>query len=290
MRLPDDVLKCVLFLCLKEQGNKEKIHLFGTAFFATVPSTTFPERYSHLYLITARHNIEDAEAEINSRPKKYHPKLFVRVNKGDEEAITVELPDSWTYPANDVIDVAVMPAGDLDNDALDTRHLTLSCVATEVKIRHHGVGIGSEVFVIGLFSLHEGTKRNSPIVRQGIISSMMNEQLMNAKKRKKYGAYLTEVLSTKGMSGSPVLVRSNRTYVAGEKPQCHVLLLGLMKGHFSAELEGYSKEKGEDFHAGLSIVVPVQEILKVIDGEKLTKEREKRDQELIKEYVDPVEG
>lgn len=281
MRLPDDVLKCVLFLCLKQHGNRERLHFFGTAFFASVPSTTCPQQYSHLYLVTARHNIQEAKAEINRHPKKYHPKLYVRVNKGDEEAVTVELPDRWNYPANNVIDVAVMSAGELDDNALDTKHLTLKCVATEEKIRHHGLGIGSEVFVVGLFSLHEGTRRNLPIVRQGIIASMMNEQLVDEQTRKMYDAYLTEVLSTKGMSGSPVLVRSNRGYVAGEKPQCRVLLLGLMKGHFRDKLEGYPKDKGEAFHAGLSTVVPVQEILSVIDGDKLAKEREIRDQELI---------
>jgi hypothetical protein len=168
-----------------------------------------------------------------------------------------------------------MFAEHLDESDIDYGHLPLACSATDTKIRHHGLGIGSEVFVIGLFSLHEGLRRNLPIVRQGIIASMPNEPLWDKDARMQFDAYLTEVLATKGMSGSPVLVRSNRAYVAGENPPCHMLLLGLLKGHARDELVRYPR--GEDFHAGISLVVPVQEILKEIEGEKMMKQRKNED-------------
>lgn len=274
MRLPDDVLKCVCFLCLKNRQGRERF--FGTAFFASIRSEMSPRDIAYSYLITARHNIKEVEAEIKNDPKRDY-QLSVRINTGNGDAKIIELPDRWHYPPNDIVDVAVMPADKFEGLDVDYMNLPLACSATEEKIRHHGIGIGSEVFVSGLFSLHKGTKRNLPIVRQGIIASMTDEQLTDIKTRKRYDAYLTEVLATKGMSGSPVLVKSNRAYVADEDPQCRVLLLGLMMGHFRDELEGYPKDKGDEFHAGLSKVVPVQEILSVINGESLLKQRQKED-------------
>jgi hypothetical protein len=271
MRLPDDVLKSVSFLCLKEKGAKEVVHVIGTAFFAAILSEMFPQTLAYLYLVTARHNITDAKAEIKKSPKRFEPQLYLRANTVDGESKLVALPDEWTFPAIKATDVAVMFAEHLDEPDIDYRHISLECSATDTKIRHHGVGIGSEVFVIGLFSLRKGTSRNLPIVRQGIIASMPNEPLWDTDARMFYDAYLAEVLATKGMSGSPVLVMSNRAYVAGEHPPCHLLLLGLIKGHARDELAGYPK--GDSYHAGISLVVPVQDILKEIEGDKLMKQR-----------------
>jgi hypothetical protein len=287
MRLPANILKCVSFICLKEKGSIEKLHFIGTAFFASVLSEMFPQSLAYLYLVTARHNITEAKVEIEKSPKKYHPQLFLRVNTSDGKSKTVELPDGWTFPANKATDLAVMFAERLADADIDYRHIPLACAATDERIRQHGVGIGSEVFVAGLFSLRQGTHRNLPIARQGSIASMPDEPLIDKELRMKYDAYLTEVLSTKGMSGSPVMVQS-RTYVMDEDPHCDLLLLGLMKGHFRDELEGYPKDKGDDFHAGLSIVVPAPEILKIINGEKLTREREEEDLKMARERA-PVD-
>lgn len=283
MRIPDDVLKSVCFLCVKERVRPEQHHLFGTAFLVSVLSDVSPADSCYVYLVTARHNITKARALIRREPGNYYPELFVRINSMNGKAQTVALPEEWCFPTDDAIDAAVMYAEHLIEGPFDCRHLPMACSATENKIRDHGIGIGSEVFVSGLFSLHKGEARNLPIVRQGIIASMIHEPIFNDETGEKYRVYLTEVLAIKGMSGSPVLVKSNREYVAGEYPPCPLLLLGLMKGHFPAELEGYPEENGEDFHAGLSTVVPVDEILKLINEGALMKQRKEEEQKQITE-------
>src|SRR5262249_48215108 len=58
MRLTDDALKSVVFLCV--EGSGEEMHFGGTAFFVAVRSETVPEkRYG--YLVTAKHNVESAK-------------------------------------------------------------------------------------------------------------------------------------------------------------------------------------------------------------------------------------
>lgn len=64
MRLADDVLKSVGFLCLKVKGAKEQLDIIGTAFFVSVLSEMFPETLAYLYLVTARHNITDAKKKF----------------------------------------------------------------------------------------------------------------------------------------------------------------------------------------------------------------------------------
>lgn len=256
MELPNDILKSVCFLCLKRKLPNESLYFVGTAFFASSTSSS--------YLVTARHNIEEAIVLANTKPKAYQPGLFARINSSEGSKVIRLVDAKWRYPASQATDVAVMPDAALGEKDLEYMYLPLGCSATAEKIRNHGIGIGSEIFVSGLFSLHRGARRNFPVVRRGIIAAMPNEPLHDEKNRS-YDAYLAELLSTKGMSGSPVLVKSNRAYVAGEEPRCGLLLLGLVKGHFRDELEGYPKDKQDDFHAGLSKIVPVQEILKVID-------------------------
>jgi hypothetical protein len=256
MELPNDILRSVCFLCLKTKTPKENLYFIGTAFFASSTSNS--------YLVTARHNIEEAMVLVKTKPKAYHSGCFARINTSGGSKV-IELADAeWRYPSSQATDVAIMSDPGVGEEDLEYLYLPLECSATEEKIRDHGIGIGSEIFVSGLFSLHRGARRNFPVVRGGIIAAMPNEPLRDDKNRS-YDAYLAELLSTKGMSGSPVLVKSNRAYVAGEEQRCGLLLLGLVKGHFRDELEGYPKGKQDDFHAGLSKVVPVQEILKVIN-------------------------
>jgi hypothetical protein len=257
MELTNDILNCVCFLCLKQKVPKEGLHFVGTAFFASSGSNSF--------LITARHNIQEAKVLLKEKPKAYHSGLFARINTSEGSKVIPLKDADWRYPANQATDVAIMADPAVTEEDFEYKYLPLSCSATEEKIRHHGIGIGSEIFVSGLFSLHQGARRNLPIVRRGIIAAMPSEPLRDEKNRS-YDAYLAEVLSTRGMSGSPVLVRSNRSFVAGEVPSCGFLLVGVIQGHFRDELEGYSKNRQNDFHAGLSKIIPVQEILKLTNA------------------------
>jgi hypothetical protein len=70
MRLPDQILFSAVYLCVERPGG---IVPAGTGFFVTVESETRPPD-SHSYLVTARHNVENAKREGSG-------KIFVRLNK-----------------------------------------------------------------------------------------------------------------------------------------------------------------------------------------------------------------
>ena len=285
MILPQDFIDCVCFLCTRDiSDGVEKWRYGGTGFFVSVASETRPEDYSHLYLVTARHCIRDRYG--NSR------KLYVRLNKKDGTAQEPRpLPFEWVEPEdeNDAADVAVLPFDAYDDPALDYKHVPIASAATKEAIRHHRIGLASDVYVTGLFTQRVGSKRNIPIVRAGVISAMMDD-VEDAGSGLTYKAYLAEVQSIGGLSGSPVFAMSN-SYVTFERPQYPLRLLGLIRGHFDTsrryetrqdEPVNFTNEEWHKIHNGIAIVTPVQEILRLLDRKELVGLRRRKDAELAK--------
>lgn len=147
-----------------------------------------------------------------------------------------------------------------------------------------GIGIGDEVFVVGLLRTHQGKGKITPAVRTGHIAMMAQERI----KTEHYGfakMRLIEAFTLKGFSGSPVYVRetisfprrtargSNFFLALGD-----IYLLGLLHGivHVSATEEVTSiPDLDQRWHAGISMVVPAEQILEIIDQPKLIKYEER---------------
>jgi hypothetical protein len=280
MKLPQDFIDCVCFLCTRDTTDGvEKWRYGGTAFFVSVASETRPKDYCHLYLVTARHCIRDRYG--NSR------ELYVRLNKKDGTAQEpLPLPFEWVEPEdeNDAADIAVMPFDAYDDPALDYKHVPIASAATKGAIRYHRIGLASDVYVTGLFTQRVGSKRNIPIVRAGVISAMMDD-IEDVSSGLTYKAYLAEVQSIGGLSGSPVFAMSN-SYVTFERPQYPLRLLGLIRGHFDTNMRSekredepveFSDEEWHKVHNGIAIVTPVQEILKLLERKELAGLRRRKD-------------
>jgi hypothetical protein len=287
MILPKDFIDCVCFLCTKSVENGiEKWIYGGTAFFVSVPSETHPDDYCHLYLATARHNIKDKYGS--------HRDLYVRLNTTDGAAKgPMRLPYNWEEPDSDAVDVAIMSFDEFDDPSLDYKHIPIASAATETAIRHHGIGLGSDVIVTGLFTKRIGSKRNIPIVRAGIISTMIGE-FEDENSGLLYDGYLIELQSIGGLSGSPVFAVSNYR-VAFERPQYSIRLLGLIRGHYDIQKRGdepldFPESDWNKIHNGISIVTPVQEILKLLERDKLVKKRRIKDRELANENAPTLDS
>lgn len=275
MFLPNDFLDCVCFLCTKNSTGSYDYG--GTAFFISTP---FTSEYCHLYLVTAKH----CTKERNGLRRD----LYARLNKTDGTAEHLLLPDKWVEPEDEEVDVVVMPFDDFDSPQFAYKYVPFASAATEEAIRFRRIGIGSEVFVSGLFTQHVGKKRNLPIVRAGIISSMMDE-FEDENSGKPYQAYLTELQSIGGLSGSPVFARSGTAYNLFEDKQYPLSLLGVVRGHFDTprrrEMRGdepvrFSDDEWDKIHNGIAIVTPVQEILKILESGELLKQRREKEKEL----------
>lgn len=266
MFVPEDIRKSVVFIGYK-MANGE-MRLAGSAFF--VGGVNEKGAYSS-FLVTARHVIDGIRNLGFSE-------VFIRANTADGESIWIPCPSSdWLFhPSGKSADIAFLTAG--VPNGYDHLVVPVSMCVTDDVLEKHAVSVGDEVFIVGLFRHHHGTKRNIPIVRVGNLAAMAEEQVAT----KAFGlmdAYLIEARSIGGLSGSPVFLNlgvvryiDNQVKHAQGGPIC--LLLGLIHGHFDSTISSIDSHEQdannplsvERVNTGIAIVVPMHKIREAIDA------------------------
>jgi hypothetical protein len=249
MRVPDAFLRAVTFIGCRITGNPFK---GGTAFFIGSDDGGA--------VVTARHNIEAI------RNKSDDGKVLMWLNRLDGGAEPVESStDEWEFhPDDPTADVAVLtslPA----LAAYDHGSMMADLILTDEVIADRGVGIGDDLFVPGLFVPHSRTTRNEPILRVGHVAALPDEQVDT--EMGPMMAYLAELRSIGGLSGSPVFVHFGlwRTVWEREEPEPlddappRFMLLGLMHGHYDVKAP-FLALNNEAINMGIGIVAPGQKI------------------------------
>ena len=152
----------------------------------------------------------------------------------------------------------------------------LDLIVTPEVIKQQEIGVGNEVFLVGLFSQHHGERRNIPIVRVGNIAAMPEEKVFTTKSGA-IDAYLIEARSIGGISGSPVFVVSSPIRASGDTAMFRlpaVYLPGLVHGHWdasSSELDEAIEDSTSrtQVNMGIAIVVPCDKIVETLDQENI---------------------
>jgi hypothetical protein len=257
MRVPDQVLKTVVFVGLPEVPDPE---YRGTAFIVTMPGT---QDNDFAFMVTARHVAEKLEGND----------FYIRANK--KRGGTVELrgfADNpwWYHPTErEFVDCAVTLFAPAQLRELDVEQIPIGLFADEEKIRANNVGIGDEVFITGLFTKVTETTQNVPIVRIGNVAMMLNERIPFHNGI--YTVHLIESRSIGGLSGAPVFVRPNVALQVGiedDKPVIlngagKILFFGSVIGHWEVP-EGFTLTQAEAVNMGIAPVVPAVKIREVI--------------------------
>ena len=270
MQVPDRVRKCVAFLSYDSPHRGE---LFvGTAFCIgwRVPQVGI---WAY-YLVTARHVIEN-------RVEKGIQEIFVRVNTRDGAHTRVRTQaDQWLFHETDpAVDVAVTTWGILPS--FDMLCFPMEAAALPELIEKEGIGLGNELFMVGLYKRHAGAARNIPIIRVGNIAAMPEEPVQT--KRGPMEAYLIEMRSISGISGSPVFVHRQAMkagdFVISPDNQETFFLLGVMHGRWDVSKieeimdEVESNEIKQPLNTGIGVVVPASRIVEILQRERFVRER-----------------
>lgn len=274
MQIPDEIKKCVAFICYKTTNETK---LAGTAFFFAVPMEGTES--SFIYIITAKHIIDAIQTKSDDK------KVYLRMNLKNGGAQFISIPiDKWvSHPEESNVDVAMLNWAP-SVEKFDYVALPIEYALTEDIIKKENIGVGDDVFLVGLFANHFGSKRNLPIVRVGNIASMPEEKV-----RTDYGdidAYLVEARSIGGLSGSPVFVyigemrKIGKTTGFRKQGLPFLYWLGIMHGHFDLsklEIDNLIEDSltNIQINMGIAIVVPTWKILEVINQEVFMKAREK---------------
>jgi len=269
MRIPHDVLNCVCFLGVKLSGGKDagKFLPLGTGFFVGINQ----EEWDFLYLVTARHVLDEATRSGCA--------LEARLNKrnGGFAYIKLALKDQWITWKDDAVDIAILPIV-VDAAIFEYQALPLAMLATDNKLSDHAIGLGDELFTVGLFTLRSGKQRNIPIVRTGVISAMPDKNEPFTEHGKHYYAYLAELRSIGGLSGSPVFVFIDRNRsVDPNLPKEHdwtYFCIGFVRGHWKLERDlsddlvssdaALGFNPGETLNVGIAVVVLSQYIVAIL--------------------------
>jgi hypothetical protein len=290
MRVPDHALKTVAFVGIKE--NDEFIPK-ATGFFVSY------EHMQHRFMcfVTAEHVISGLITRNNE--------IFVRINLANGDVAIISAPNNrWHYYPSDgeYSDVAVIPLEDHVIDHETGERIPIDCLTVALNgeraipctsdfAEKCGIGIGDEIFIVGLFRSHFGNERNRPIARGGRIAAMLDEPVFT-----KYAgyidAYLIEAMSIGGLSGSPVFVHLPPvTALDGRTVQFQTgqlyYLLGLMHGHF--DVQNLNEDVVADLPAlgsintGIGVVIPVEKIIAAVTHPDLEEERRLHVMELRKQ-------
>lgn len=296
----EDFQKSVVFICLDRfQDGVVRRTPVATGFVVGMP---IPERpgYGWVYLVTARHMIEEAESD----------QIFVRANRTTEGYM--DLPtsrDDW-YLSDDA-DVAAIALRPTDENA----GLGLSYIPFELLIpddyRFYGnisplpdeqhfvddgapVQLGDQVYFIGLFVQHAGNARNLPIIRYGHISRMPEEPITLPRDRGTGSfqavAYLAECMSWSGNSGAPVIwawsgsitLVHQETGMHAAMPAGHTqALLGMVSSHYThpqrADVTGdVLGDITTALNAGIAAITPAEAIRELLMREDLVADRAER--------------
>jgi hypothetical protein len=253
MRVPDAAARSVVYL---GQGTSpETFHAIGTGFLVDdkrVPGGVY-------YLITADHVAKRLKTPFAIRFNDQENKSHIQQS---------QLPFQWwRHPTDKSVDAAVFPWG------LRGRFATfpINRFISENNLEATRIGIGDEVFIVGLFRKWAGREKFSPVVRHGHIAMMADEPIPTDN----YGdtpMHLIEAFSLKGMSGSPVIARQTIPIPlsprSDDEPDT-VLALGAM--YLLGLVHGYLpvQEVKQLWHSGISMVVPSTKILEILNQPKL---------------------
>jgi len=165
----------------------------GSGFLAKVPLKNNPDWWCG-YVVTNWHVVRSAKTPV------------IRLNRRDGTVEYVESTAEKWFPHPDGDDVAALP---IAVRYLDLRvwNIGVNEFVTPKIIYDEDIGIGDDIMMIGRFVNHEGKQKNSPAVRFGNIAMMAEEKIVTPTGLAQE-AFLVEVRSLPGYSGSPVFVYS----------------------------------------------------------------------------------
>ena len=273
VRFPAEFVKATVFVGLEVNDRFIPV---GTGFLVNVD---LPSRNAHARFVATAHHL------LNMVPGEF---IWVRMNRRDGGCSSVKIEKSIAFinSKNDLIllnwhwDIAIF-----DQQAIPLNRPEYVKQSEYYDI----VDIGDEVVTVGLYSTHYGEQKNLPVVRVGNISLMPGEPVFS--NRGFVTAYLVEIKSNAGLSGSPVYVnippaitKDGRHFFL-EKP--FAVPLGILIGYHIVvskqdqipvpvrqdepidEDDEDDRDSADQRNTGFAIVVPWERLLEMAESQVL---------------------
>jgi hypothetical protein len=243
----------------------------GTCFFVYYPDERVGKNKGFAYLVTNRHvampGIEDGHP---------YPTMgtTLRLNRSDsigsdEGLIPLAGQLHWYFPADDAVDLAVLAVAP-DQAKYDILPIPISMFETRDEVQKDGIGEGDPILFTGLFYQFPGLQKFEPIVREGVLAMMPDEELETTL-HKRGNLYLADVHVFGGNSGSPLLVNIGGLRNSGALTVNQYKLLGIISGFYHEDsdltLTIATTYRGTiEQNSGIAMVVPVDALKDLLDS------------------------
>ncbi len=252
----------------------------GTGFLVVVPDERFGKDMGFKYLVTNRHvaqpGIEDG------RPCKALGGSIYLNHKGMGandpvrlQMVSIDPNHDWEFPEDPAVDLAVTSFFGSEKE-WDFETIPLNLFVSQDMVDRHEVVEGDPVLFAGLFIQYAGLSRLEPIVRSGAVA-MLPTDLLPTTLHRLGRIYLAEVHSFGGNSGSPMFVDTMkfRTVLGTD-----YRFLGVVTGEVF-ESNDFALQVSTSFRAtvaansNVSVVVPAEEVRKLLFSPKLQAARDR---------------
>lgn len=278
----EQIRKTVGFLSIAYMDGTARGGVIGTCFFVSIPDKRLGENRGFPYLVTNRHV---AQPGIELGTPYDVQAVFIRLNlatpQGEIRSVQEQIPMGgrirWFFPADDAVDLAVLPIGP-DEKRYDYMTVPSTVIVSSDELKNGNFGVGDAVTFAGYFSSFPGQIRVQPIVRQGVIA-MLPEEKLSTTLHKEGVLYLADLHAFHGNSGSPVFVNQSGfrhgAIYSGESYR----LLGILSGYYP-EAAGFSVPAAAVLtgevrdNSGIATIVPADELIKLLNSPILQAERE----------------
>ncbi len=244
----------------------------GTGFLINV---MIGENYRVIFVVTAAHVISKISGNT----------VYVRLNRksGDAASVPIKEDKIIGWAENDV---AIIPIA-LGSDVYEFRSLNIDeDQIAKAKEIFEGISYGDEVYAIGLYTSHYGLTRNIPVVRTGHVALLPGGEPVKGPGGNYVEAYLIELRTIAGLSGSPVYLNPPRVTVKDKKIQFldgdFYLPIGVLIGYHVVESKEdqvvvprfqageHDDEPEEDTdspdqrNTGFGVVIPFERVMEMI--------------------------
>lgn len=310
-KITPNAIKCVFYLYCSERDAELGSDPQGTGFLVG-ESGKAPAPFgwrTHLYAVTNWHIVHD------DSDKDSPPAPVIRLNRRDGEPHVVPLErKDWRFIPD--LDVAVAPL-ELDFEKVDALCVPIGMMLGRAEADKFEIGVGDDVFMMGLFVDHHGGPTNVPAARFGNISMMPNPNaLLEQGGLPDVEGYVLDMHSRDGFSGSPVFVyrtfgsdltvpisshfdvelgwgrtsrgvrdvgtvRSLSDVRLNVKHETIFELLGIHYAQFPEEFES-EKAGAISGLSGMTCAIPSWSIIDVLNLPELVEMREKKDAEILR--------
>jgi hypothetical protein len=284
-RLPgtEQIRKTVAFIGVAYQNGSVQGGAIGTCFFVSFPDKRVGENGQFIYLVTNRHV---AQPGIDLGTPYQTGGAFLRMNltnpQGEVQSVEGPIPLGeglhWYFPADDAVDLAVLPFAP-DHTRFDYLAIPLDGIVNAAQMKSGDPGVGDSVTFAGYFSNFGGRFRMEPIIRQGVLAMLPGEK-MPTTLHKPGQIYLADLHAFHGNSGSPVFANMGGFHHGSIIASDSYRLVGIISGYYP-ESAGFSIPAATVLtgevrdNSGIAMIVPAEELLKLLNSAELQAQRDK---------------